>query len=136
MACFLVPVAEAVAVTVVTKVLEKKEKTSEIAELKSGETKTVSEIKIPFSRKLKWLSRLLWGGSVLLAFEHLWHGEVVPFFPFLTAMNSPEETAEMLREMSTVGVSMAALVTAVWIGMLIVSRIIEKREPKRAEDTE
>ena len=136
MACFLVPVAEAVAVTVVTKVLEKKEKTSEIAELKSGETKTVSESKIPFSRKLKWLSRLLWGGSVLLAFEHLWHGEVVPFFPFLTAMNSPEETAEMLREMSTVGVSMAALVTAVWIGMLIVSRIIEKREPKRAEDTE
>ena len=136
MACFLVPVAEAVAVTVVTKVLEKREKTSEIPALKSGGTKTVSESKLPFSRKLKWLSRLLWGGSVLLAFEHIWHGEVVPFFPFLTAMNSPEETAEMLREVSTVGVSMAALVTAVWIGMLIVSRIIEKREPKRAEESE
>lgn len=135
MACFLVPVAEAVAVTVVTKVLEKREKTSDIPALKSGGTKTVSESKIPFSRKLKWLTRLLWGGSVLLAFEHIWHGEIAPFFPFLTAMNSPEETAEMLREVSTVGVAMAALVTAVWIGMLIVSRIIEKREPKRAEES-
>ena len=50
----------------------------------------------------------------MLCFEHIWHGEVVPFFPFLTAMSDPGDTAEMLHEMSTVGVTMAALVTAVW----------------------
>ena len=82
--------------------------------------------KIKFSTKLGWLNKLLWGGSALLAFEHLWHGEVVPFFPFLTAVENGE-TAEMLAEMGSAGVMMAALVTVVWIGMLAVSSVVEKR---------
>ena len=73
---------------------------------------------------------MLWGGSVLLLLEHIWHGEVVPWFPFLTAMNDPEETSQMLHEMFTVGVGMAVLVTAVWVGMCMVSRSILKRRPK------
>ena len=70
---------------------------------------------------------MLWGGAVLLCFEHLWHGEVVPYPPFLTAAADPGDTAEMLHEMSTVGVCMALLITAVWVGMVIVTGIIEKR---------
>ena len=70
---------------------------------------------------------MLWGGSALLAFEHVWHGEVTPWFPFLTAASDPDEAAMMLHEMSTVGVTMAVLVTAVWIGMVGVSSLIEKR---------
>ena len=35
--------------------------------------------KVTFSRKLKWLNTMLWGGAALLAFEHVWHGEVVPY---------------------------------------------------------
>ena len=50
---------------------------------------TETPTEIPWSRKLKWLSYLLWGGALLLCFEHIWHGEVVPFFPFLTAMSDP-----------------------------------------------
>ena len=57
---------------------------------------------------------MLWGGVLLLAFEHFWHGEIVPFPPFLAAMSSPEDTAEMLHEIATVGVSMAVIVTAAW----------------------
>jgi hypothetical protein len=57
----------------------------------------------------------------------LWHGEVVPWFPFLTAMSDPGDTAVMLHEMSTVGVSMAILVTIVWVAMVIVTNSIEKR---------
>jgi len=34
---------------------------------------------------LGWLTNMLWGGSLLLAFEHVWHGEETPWFPFLTA---------------------------------------------------
>lgn len=122
MACFLVPAAEAIVTTVASKAMASKEKDTV--------SKNESETKIPFSRKLKWLNKLLWGGSALLAFEHVWHGEVVPYFPFLTAASNPEDAAVMLHEMGTVGVTMAVLVTAIWVGMVIVSNVIEKREPK------
>lgn len=126
MACFLVPAAEAVVTTVATKVMQKKENEVSV-EKASGAALDVKTHTLPFSDKMKWLNRMLWGGSALLAFEHLWHGEVIPYFPFLTAAYSAENTAEMLREMSTVGVSMAVLVTGVWAAMVAVSRVIEKR---------
>jgi hypothetical protein len=129
MACFLIPTAEAIVTTVVRKVIEKKEKQPEETEILLGGIPEKAS-RIPFSRKLKWLSNLLWGGSALLAFEHVWHGEVVPWFPFLTAAANPEDAAEMLHEMATVGVSMAVLVTLVWLGMLGVSAVIEKRALK------
>ena len=120
MACFLVSAAEAAVVTA----FEKHEKSVE--EKRTSESE-VRDVKIPFSRKLKWLSRLLWGGSILLAFEHLWHGEVVPWFPFLTAMADPADAAIMFHEMATVGVCMAALITGVWIVMCIAADAIVKR---------
>ena len=116
MACFVVPVAEAVIATVTKKVIEKKEE-SVAKETAVSTIETKNANKIPFSRKLGWLTKLLWGGSLLLAFEHLWHGEIVPYFPFLTAMSNPEDTAEMLHEMATVGVAMTCCVTAVWGAM-------------------
>ena len=130
MACFLVPTVEAIAATAIAKVMESKEVSRDIAKVqKDAESMEVAG-KIPFSRKMKWLSNLLWGGSVLLAFEHVWHGEVVPWFPFLTAAADPADAAEMLHEMATVGVTMALLITAVWGVMLLVSSSIEKRAPK------
>jgi hypothetical protein len=84
-------------------------------------------VKLPLARKLRWLSNLLWGGSALLAFEHLWHGEVVPWFPFLTAAGNPADASVMLHEMATVGVSMAALVTLAWIGMVAVTSAMARK---------
>ena len=131
MACFLVSVAEAVAVTVAQKQIEKKEQSVPELHLASENgAETAAEEKIPFSRKLKWLRNMLWGGALLLAFEHLWHGEIVPWFPFLTAASDPADAAEMLHEMATVGVCMALLVTAVWLGMVAVSALLEKRAKK------
>ena len=115
MACVLVPAAEAVLTTAAEKILAAKEE------------KHPAEFRANFSRKLKWLNRLLWGGSGLLAFEHVWHGEITPWFPFLTAAWNPADAAEMLHEMATAGVGMAALCTAVWVIMLVVSSKIEKR---------
>ena len=129
MACFIVPTVEAIVVTVVKKVVEKKEKQPEEVDIVVDGV-AEKAYKTPFSRKLKWLTNLLWGGSALLAFEHVWHGEVVPWFPFLTGAADPADAAEMLHEMATVGVSMAALVTLVWLAMLGVSAIIEKRALK------
>lgn len=117
MGCFVVPVTEAVVTTVATKVLEKRENKKDIDHIKVNR----------FSAKLKKLNHLLWGGSALLAFEHVYHGELQPFFPFLTAMESSEATASMLHEMSTAGVTMAISVTAVWAVGLVVEHIMSKK---------
>lgn len=135
MACFLVPAAEAIVTTVAAKVIKSKEK-EESVRLSLSDGSVQEATKTKFSTKLGWLNKLLWGGSALLAFEHLWHGEVVPFFPFLTAVENGE-TAEMLAEMGSAGVMMAVLVTAVWVGMLAVSSVVEKRAlraPKLAQE--
>ncbi len=109
MACFVVPTAEAIVTTIAKKKIDK-----------NGETKN------PFLKKMNWLNNMLWGGSALLAFEHVWHGEVTPWFPFLTNAINPADAAEMLREMATSGVAMAALVTAVWAGLVVFANTIEK----------
>ena len=120
MACFIVPATEAVITTVATKILKKKG----------------SESSIRFAGKLNKLNGLLWGGSGLLAFEHLWHGEITPFFPFLTSAADTESTQRMLYEMSTSGVAMAAVVTAVWAVSVILENIIKKKsaEPVLQEE--
>lgn len=123
MACFLVPAAEAAAVAFLTKAMETKEKKAAAENNVSG-----TGSKITFSGKLKWLNNMLLGGSALLAFEHLWHGEIVPWPPFLTAAGDPAEISAMLHEMATTGVSMALLVTAVWGIMVLAANAIEKKE--------
>lgn len=120
MACFLVSAAEAVVTTVVMKQVKRREDKAPAA---GGD-----EHKIPLSRKLRWLNNMLWGGSALLALEHMWHGEIVPWYPFLTAMATPEGTVQMLREMATVGAAMAVAVTGVWaVAALSADRIASRR---------
>lgn len=111
MACFIVPVAEAVVTTAATKVIKtsKSEKMSALAQ------------------KLNTLNGMLWGGSALLAFEHVWHGEVTPWFPFLTNALNPVDRAAMLYEMSTRGVAMALLVTGIWACMTVISTRMAKK---------
>ena len=109
MACFLVPTGEAIVTTIIKHVADKK------------------GVESPFLKRMNWLNNMLWGGSALLAFEHVWHGEVVPYFPFLTAAGNPNDLVEMLQEMSTTGVTMAALTTLVWAGMVAAASAIEKR---------
>ncbi len=65
MACFLVPTTEAIVTSVIKHAADKKG-TDNI-----------------FIKKMGWLNNMLWGGSALLAFEHVWHGEVTPWFPFI-----------------------------------------------------
>jgi len=129
MACFLVSAAEAVVVTAVEKAEEKKEEklACNLEGSDVSQTAADGKLSVPFSRKLKWLSWMLWGGVLLLAFEHVWHGEVVPWFPFLTAMSDPAATEEMLHEIATVGVGMAALITVVWGGICLAADSIVRR---------
>ena len=130
MACFLVSAAEAAVVSAVERQTERHEE---------AHPETASRMKIPMSRKLGWLTRMLWGGSALLLFEHVWHGEIVPWFPFLTAMADPADAAAMFGEMASVGVCMALLITAVWGVMCFTAERIASRDetetPESAEGT-
>lgn len=114
MACFIAPTAEAIVTTIAKKKIDKKSENGKI------------EIKNPFLKKMNWLNNMLWGGSALLAFEHVWHGEITPWFPFFTNAATPVSAAQMLREMATSGLAMAALVTAVWAGIVIFTNTLEK----------
>lgn len=123
MACFLVPMGVAIGTSVAQKAVEKREK-------KVGKEK-VEKGGLSWSRRLSWLNKLLWGGVILLAIEHIWHGEVVPWPPFLTAMENPANIPVMLHEMATVGGAMTGAVTAVWAIMVMIA---ERREKAIAQE--
>lgn len=129
MACFAVPAAEAIIVGTAYLIAKQKEKKIETPTFtyKAKDGSIVTGEKVKLSTKLSWLLSLLTGGAFLLAYEHIWHGEVVPWFPFLTNAANPADAQEMLHEMATVGVLMAVLVTLVWAVMLGVCAMIEKR---------
>ncbi|MBN1540203.1 MAG: hypothetical protein JW939_08680 [Candidatus Thermoplasmatota archaeon] len=107
MGCFILPGGEAIATTILMKVLGR-----ERAE----------------RLKLKWLNIMLWGGFIVLAVEHVWHGEVVPWPPFLTAMENPADIAPMLHEMALIGGSMSIVITMTWAVMVAIYNAISRKD--------
>lgn len=120
MACVIVPAIEAIAVSMILK------------RMKKGKATTSSDDSLSWIRKLEWLNKALWGGTFLLAIEHIWHGEITFMPPFLTAMQSPAETEVMLHEMATVGVSMAVFITVVWF---IVTAVLDRFQEDESAET-
>ena len=123
MACFLVPTTEAIVTSVASKKLNAYVDESE-----------ASDLTIHFIKNMKTLNSMLLGGSALLMFEHLWHGEITPFVPFLTAASSPQQFTAMLKEMATVGVTMALFVTFVWVVMTLVTFKMQLPHTKVSEE--
>ncbi|MCC6054814.1 MAG: hypothetical protein LM589_05820 [Thermosphaera sp.] len=64
--------------------------------------------------RLDILIYMMLGGALVLVAEHVWHGEVVPWPPFLTAMSNPEDIPIVINEMTRVGGAMALAVTGAW----------------------
>lgn len=125
MACFTVPLVEAVVLTAVKKIAFRRNADSVINEAEMAKNQKIAVLK----EKFGILEKMLYGGSFLLAVEHLYHGEISFVPPFLTAMKNPAEIPEMLREMTTVGVGMALLTTAVWaVGIGIASLVKNLKE--------
>jgi len=132
MACFTVTLMEAVAVSAAQITVYALEKKGVIKYENKEDGDNSSDIK--WSKKIGVLNGMLIGGSVLLALEHVFHGEVTVFQPFLTAMSDAEATAEMLQEMGTVGVAMAISLTAIWgVGLLIYHLARRKAKAKEAK---
>ncbi|MCR4568765.1 MAG: hypothetical protein K5661_00010 [Bacteroidales bacterium] len=93
MACFVVPLVQAIA----TSALRKWGK-------KDGF----------IGRNLASLELMLWGGTVMLIVDHVINGELTWKFPFFTALGETGGGAVMLREMLTVGLPMSIIITLVW----------------------
>ncbi len=110
MACFTVPLATAAAASIIKNTLP------------------ANARRTTFATKLGWLGKMMFGGSLLLAIEHVYHGEVTLTPPFLTAIaEGPEAVSEMLHEMATRGVAMTVLVIAVWAAMVVFSTFAERK---------
>lgn len=115
MACFTVPLAEAIVVSVVKSVALKKGNANEKVQI--------------VRENLATLEKMLYGGSIMFALEHIVNGEITAKFPFLTALETAEGTAAMLKEISTLGVGMSVLVTGVW-GLMIFGKSMIKKITK------
>ena len=85
--------------------------------------------KIPEKYHIGWLNVMIWGGVLALLVEHVWHGEIVPWFPFLTAMSDPADTAEMLAEMGEIGVPMLLIILAIWAIMVFIANRVSIEMP-------
>ena len=132
MACFVVSAVAAVGVGAAKYIVRHHEKKNELKVAEPKEYKFGSEVKV--SKKLGYLELALWSGSFVLAGEHLLHGEVTPYPPFLTAAGEgPEAVSEMLTEMGTVGVAMLLTLVLAWgIGVFLVD-FIKYKKHKKAE---
>ena len=130
MACFTVPLAEALILTCAKGIALNKKRTETVL----SQNPEKGQKMISIRKSLGILQNMLYGGSFLLAVEHIVHGEITFLPPFLTALKDPADTAAMLHELATSGVAMALLVTAAWgIGMGIWSLVkkIGKNKPAR-----
>jgi hypothetical protein len=105
MACFIVPLVQAIGTTIYRKSMHKPASSA-------------------LGRNLPALEKMLWGGSVMLIVDHIINGELTWRFPFFTALGVEGGAATMLREMLTVGVPMSAVLTLVWV---VYALIKEKR---------
>ncbi|MCK5460925.1 hypothetical protein KAI58_02990 [Candidatus Gracilibacteria bacterium] len=109
MACFLAPTTVAIVTTSLRK-------------------------KIPQKYHIEWLNTMIWGGVAMLTIEHIAHGEIVLFPPFLTAMETPSEIPMMLKEIATIGTAMTIAIFFVWIIMVLVANTLEKMHEKKITD--
>lgn len=99
MACFVVPLTQAIATTLYRRRVSK------------SETNNSQIVNCSSLQRLEWM---LWGGSAMLIVDHIISGEIMPVFPFFSALLTEGGGLVMLREMLTVGVPMSLLVTAIW----------------------
>ena len=94
MACFLVSATVGIGTAVARHIVKHHEKKLELEGKAQLPEKFGSDVK--WSKKLGYLELTLFSGSFVLALEHILHGEVVPFPPFLTAA---QEGSEAVQEM-------------------------------------
>ena len=128
MACFTVTTVAAIGVGVARHIVKHNENKKDPTKVDPIKLDTMT-----VSKKLGTLELALWGGSFILAGEHVIHGEVTYKFPWLTAV-AEGETMEMLQEMGTAGVGMLLIIVAGWGIGLLIRKLLLKRKAKLAKE--
>jgi len=87
--------------------------------------------KVPKNVHINWLITMIFGGALALAVEHIAHKEIIPVFPFLSAMANPHDFMIMLEEMALVGIPMTFALIFVWIVLVVVyeKMILPNKQP-------
>ncbi len=106
MACFIVPLTQAVATTMLRR--------------KNRNNQSVSTN--AWLAELPKLELMLWGGSVMLIFDHIINGEVTMQYPFFTALNATGGAMTMLKEMLFVGLPMSLAITGIYCIMVAIKK--------------
>jgi len=91
-----------------------------ITPLSLGIATIIFRKKIPKHLKISWLNIMIFGGAIMLAVEHIAHGEIILSPPFLTAMQTPAEIPIMLEEMAVIGGTMTIAIVFVWAVMVYI----------------
>jgi len=104
MACFLVPMVQAIATTVYRK----------------ANASAISSSTSALKHNVPALEKMLWGGTVMLIVDHVMNGELTWRFPFFTALNEANGWGTMLHEMGTVGIAMSIVISLVWVAYSLV----------------
>lgn len=91
-----------------------------IAPMGVGIITTIFRKKIPENLKIGWLNMMIWGGAIMLAVEHIAHGEIILYPPFLTAIQTPSEIPIMLQEMAVIGGTMTIAIFTIWAVMVYI----------------
>lgn len=97
MACFFVPMGLGIITTLLSKAFPKR-------------------------LNINWLNTILWGAVLVLMVEHIAHGEITPYPPFLTT-----GIFEILPEMISVGGPMTLFSTALWASIVTVNELISQK---------
>ena len=90
---------------------------------------TIFGKKFPKRLHIDWLNKMIFGGTIALGVEHIIHGEVVPWPPFLTAMATPADAAIMFSEILAIGIPMAIAIVLLWVVMVVVYETVLSRAP-------
>lgn len=97
-----------------------------LAPMATGIVTTVFRKKVPEALKIGWLNIMLWGGVIMLAIEHIAHGEIILYPPFLTSMQNPADIPVMLEELATIGGAMTLAIVTIWIVLVAITSWIPK----------
>ena len=134
MGCFAVSAIGAIGVGVARHIVKHHEKKLALEHKEQVPEKFGSDIK--WSTKLAYLELTLGSGSLILLGEHIFHGEVVPYPPFFTAMEHAEDTRQMFYEIGTVGVAMFFLLIIAWAVGILIADAVKYRKRKTSEVVE
>ncbi len=111
MACFIVPMTQAIATSIARRRMKGRVETTEN----------------PWLHQLPKLELMLWGGTLMLIVDHILNGEMTWEYPFFTILAHKEGFHLMMGEMLGVGLPMSVVISLFYVGLVARETFVHKR---------